>query len=234
MLKPLWQCSLSVTARRHKTAPLLIPLRPSDTSPEIVEELPVGLPTEGRKCCVRLLLQGLYSLLFNHTDVFLNLLALAVKTQTSLVFARLLAALSLCSLLFALSSLLFNHTDVCLNLLTLAVKTQTSLVFARLLAALTSSNQLSLAVKTQTSLVFARLFAALSLCSFLFALCSLITLRVLEPACARHSKNKFLLFALCSLLFALCSLLFNHTGVCLNLLTLGIVKINFCSLLFAL
>ena len=33
--------------------------------------------------------------LFNHTDVCLNLLALAAKTQTSLVFARLLAALAL-------------------------------------------------------------------------------------------------------------------------------------------
>ena len=95
MLKPLWQCSLSVTARRHKTAPLLIPLRPSDTSPEIVEELPVGSPTEGRKCCVRLLLQGLYSLLFNHTDVCLNLLTLGI------------VKINFCSLLFALCSLLF-------------------------------------------------------------------------------------------------------------------------------
>ena len=59
MLKPVRLHSLSVTARRHKIAPLLIPLRPSDTSPEIVEELPVGLPTEGRKCCVRLLLHKL-------------------------------------------------------------------------------------------------------------------------------------------------------------------------------
>ena len=36
-----------------KLLPCRIPLRPSDTSPKIVEELAVGLPTEGRERYVR-------------------------------------------------------------------------------------------------------------------------------------------------------------------------------------